>query len=73
MSMTKEEIKELAWLDSHEHIRQTIIPKMSPEQASIFVNYFIPEKLLDFDNWTDEDIALYLTLSLRHTLPGNSA
>lgn len=64
MSMTREEIKELAWVDSHEVIRQRMVAKLSPEKADILINYFTPEKLLDFDNWTDEDIELYLTIQV---------
>lgn len=63
MGLTREEIKELAWVDSHEHIRQRVVAKMSPEKADIFVKYFTSEKLLDFDNWTDEDVELYLAVS----------
>ena len=50
MDMTREEMKELAWIDSHDYIRERVIKKLSPAKASLFIHYFTPEKLLDFDN-----------------------
>lgn len=61
--MTREEVKVIAEVDTHSVIRDRMKDRMSPENYKIYLEYFTVEKLQDVDNWSDDDVDLYLSLT----------
>jgi hypothetical protein len=59
--MTKDELKMVAEVMANNFVRERASRQMSNADRVIFENYFTPSKLQDSDNWTDEDLDLFIS------------